>query len=174
MVTHGPTGVTYGVPRGVGPSVAGGAVGQEAAWVRKPAALRGGLRTAAAHTRPTAHPAMAVPSAFLVPVLLLLCGLGHCLAAAHSRPGKGAHGPKGEEAAVPHGWWGWVMSLPGNGGKGQDVGLRGLVSHWGVRQRHQDPTMHPRTPGTHTAPGNGAAGGTLFGVLAPSPALEHG
>ncbi|XP_049683888.1 cytokine receptor common subunit gamma isoform X3 [Accipiter gentilis] len=37
--------------------------------------------------RPTAHPAMVVLGAFLVPVLLLLCRLGPYLTAAHSPPG---------------------------------------------------------------------------------------
>lgn len=37
---------------------------------------------------------------------------------------RGAHGPQwGREAAVPHGW----MLLPGDGGQGHDVGLRGLT-----------------------------------------------
>lgn len=85
--------------------------------------------------RPTAHPAMVVLGAFLVPVLLLLCRLGPYLTAAHSPPGKGAHGPQGGwEAIVPHGWWGWGMSLPSDGGRGgQDVGLCGLASQWGLR-----------------------------------------
>ncbi|KAM6056918.1 cytokine receptor common subunit gamma isoform 2-T2 [Theristicus caerulescens] len=61
-------------------------MGQEAAWVRKPAALRGGLCAGPARTHPTARPAMAVPGTFLAPLLLLVCGLGPYLAAARSPP----------------------------------------------------------------------------------------
>lgn len=81
---------------------------------------------------------------------------------------------------MPHGWRGWGMSLPSNGGRGgQDVGLRGPVSHWGVRQRPCNPLMYPRTPGTYMVPCSGAAGkaglcqGAPLGVLAPALALEH-
>ncbi|KAM6353705.1 cytokine receptor common subunit gamma isoform 2-T2 [Alca torda] len=69
------------------PVAAGGAVGQEAAHLRKPAALHSGLCGEPVRTRATAGPAMAVPSTFLVSVLLLLCGLGPCLATAHGSPG---------------------------------------------------------------------------------------
>lgn len=160
---------------------AGGAVGQEAARVRKRAALRGGLCADAVRMCPTARLAMAVPGTFLAPILLLLCGLGPRLAAAHSPPGKRAHGPQGgREATVPQGWWGWGMSLPSDGGRGgQDVGLCGPVSRWGMRQRPRNPPVRPGTPGTYMAPCSEAAGraglcqGATLGVLAPTLALEH-
>lgn len=82
-------------------------MGQEAARVRKLAALRGWLCAEVTCTHLAARPAMAVPGAFLAPILLLLFGLGPYLADARSTPGKGHMGT---------GWAGgrsapWVVRL---------------------------------------------------------------
>lgn len=120
---------------------------------------------------------MAVPGTFFVPLLLFLCGPGPYPAAAHSHPGKGAHG----KATGPFCGWSWRMELPSDGGRGgQDVGLRGLARYCGTRQGPCDPPMCPRTCDTYMGPCSGAArrvrlyqGALLGGVLAPTAVLEH-
>lgn len=93
--------------------------------VRKPAALGGAVRT-----RPWSAAPMAAPGTFLVAVLLFLCGSCPYPAAAHSHPGKGAHG----KATGPFCSWGWGMELPVMAGEDRMwgcVGWRAVVAHTG-------------------------------------------
>ena len=139
--------------------------------VRKPAALGEAVRTRLQSAAP-----MAAPGAFLVPVLLFLCGPAPYPAAVHSHSGKGAHG----KATGPFCGWGWGMELPVMAAEDRmwDCVCAGalLCRTSGVAES----LMCPRTGGIYMAPCSGAARRVrlyqeaLLGVvLGPTAVLEH-